>query len=151
MDTKDLSSLIKESSTANYFRKISNGDYTEDEISNLISKCIMSKLLSEIKLEVAFASLHGETSCNISINRCIINAPLDQLKDWSNSLKEFYEELNFEVVIHENIISLDWSKNDPCGELDDDFEDDTEKYESMHKQKSKKQHAPKKHNLRVIK
>jgi hypothetical protein len=85
------------------------------------------------------------------VNFSTTPVPRDLLPNIMKYLKDYFEDDKFEVSIGENMISLDWSKEGPYGDICDEYDDDIETYENMHKQKAKKYHAPRKHNLKVIK
>jgi hypothetical protein len=144
-----------ENFTAKDFRKMIKGG---DEVQNniIMNKCLMDKIISDIRFEIAVCSLAGLSSSNVSIPFSIIPVPKEYLGRVMNDIKNYFESHKFEVSVAENMISLDWSEEGPYADINDDYDDhrfdDIEQYENMHRQKSKKQHAPKQHNfLKVVK
>ena len=137
--------------TALDFRELAEGHLDEIKENEIINKCMMAKLISNIRFEVASCSLAGISNCNVSVNYSTAPVPRDLLPNIMKYLKDYFEDDKFEVSIGENMISLDWSKEGPYGDICDEYDDDIETYENMHKQKTKKHHAPKRHNLKVIK
>ncbi len=136
--------------TALDFRELAEGNLDEVKENAIVNKCLMAKLISNIRFEVASCSLAGISNCNVSVNYSTVPVPRDLLPNIMKYLKDYFEDDKFEVSIGENMISLDWSKEGPYGDISDEY-DDAENYENMHKQKNKKQHAPRKHNLKVVK
>jgi hypothetical protein len=128
---------------------MTKGSMSELEKGTLINKCLLSKIISDIRYEVMFCSMSGIYHCNVSVGYNIVTSD-EIVYDFMHILKEKFEQEHFEVRIDENMISLDWSKERPYKDIEDEY-DNIEQYENMHKQKAKKQHASKKHNLKVVK
>lgn len=139
--------IATENLMASDFMDLVNENLDDADLNAIMNKCMITKILSDIRYEIATLSLAGRTNCNMSINYTLCPAPEDVVDSLMGLVKEYFEERKFEVTVSENMISLDWSK---AGIEDNEYEN-AESYENMHKQKAKKQHAPRKHNLRVIK
>ena len=129
---------------AQEFKELSERCVNEDRKNEMINQCILSKLIGDIRFEVAINSFDGFTNCNTCISHNILPAPKEVLGEVMNYIKNYFEDQGFDVTVKDNIISLDWSN---AGTED---MDDGSNYQNMHKQ-GKKQHAPKRHNLRVVK
>ena len=131
-------------------REISSHDAGMEKFDKLAHSAMTNKILSDIIYQVFLASTKEKYKCNIAIseefNGLYENEEI--FKNWIIEISIYLNSLGFKTNVSENVISLDWSK-DEDEDIDDEY-DEIEKYENMHKQKSKKQHAPKKHNLRVI-
>ena len=125
------------------FKDLSEKCVSEGREDEIINQCILSKLIGDIRFEVAINSFDGLTSCNVCVSHNILPAPKEILEGVMDYIRVYFEVLNFDVTIKDNIISLDWSNAD-VEDMDD------VRYQNMHKQ-GKKQHAPRKHNLKVIK
>jgi hypothetical protein len=136
--------------SANDFRAMAEGSMSKLEKGTLINKCMLSKIISDIRFEVMFCSISGIYHCNVSVGHNVITSD-EMMHEIMCVLKEKFEKEHFEVSIGENMISLDWSKEGPYGDIEDEYDDYIEQYENMHKQKAKKHHAPKRHNLKVVK
>ena len=138
--------ISTENLMASDFMDLVNDNLDEADLNAIMNKCMITKILSDIRYEIATLSLAGRTNCNMSVNYTLCPAPEDVVGSLMDLVKEYFEERKFEVTVSENMISLDWSK---AGIEDNEYEN-TESYQNMHKQ-GKKQHAPRKHNLRVVK
>ena len=126
------------------FKDLSEKCIGEERKNEIINQCILSKLISDIRYEVSSNSFAGMTSCNVCVSYNILPAPKEIVKGVMDYIRNYFEVLDFDVTIKDNIISLDWS-NAGTEDMDDEGN-----YQNMHKQ-GKKQHAPRKHNLRVVK
>lgn len=128
---------------------------SKEEESKITTNIVLSKFVSEINYQILGSNMKGKTCTDYSLNENMF--PDDGvLSILMEMLTMHFGQHGFEVCHHGNVISLDWSENGPYGELNDDFEDGRydgieQFYENIHKQKTKKQHAPRKHNLKVIK
>jgi hypothetical protein len=140
--------------TRENFLKMAEGVLKPEDKGMIINKCLIAKIIADIRFEVMICSMSGMPNCNVSVPHTVIYSD-EAMKEIVDIIKEKFEEDKFDVSLFENVISLDWSKEGPYGDFDDDLEDDMydaiEQYENMHKQKTKKQHSPRKHNLKVIK
>jgi hypothetical protein len=125
------------------FKDLSEKYVSEERKDEIINQCILSKLIGDIRFEVAINSFDGLTSCNVSISHNMLPASKEILEEVMDYIRGYFEVLNFDVTIKDNIISLDWSN------VDAEYMEYA-RYQNMHKQ-GKKQHAPRKHNLKVIK
>ena len=125
------------------FKDLSEKYVSEERKDEIINQCILSKLISDIRFEVAINSFDGFTSCNVCVSHNMLPAPKEILQGVMDYIRTYFEVLDFDVTIKDNIISLDWSNAN-----EEDM--DNVRYQNMHKQ-GKKQHAPRKHNLKVIK
>lgn len=129
--------------TAQEFKELSERCVSEERKNEIINQCILSKLISDIRFEVTINSFDGFTSCNVCISHNILPSPKEVLGEVMDYIRNYFENQGFDVIVKYNIISLDWSAGNE--EMDDEGN-----YQNMHKQ-GKKQHAPRKHNLRVVK
>ena len=139
--------IAAENLTASDFMDLANENLDDADLNAIMTQCMITKILSDIRYEIATLSLAGRTNCNMSVNYTLCPAPEDVVNPMMGLVKEYFEERKFEVAVSENMISLDWSKAD----IEDNEYENAESYENMHKQKTKKQHAPRRHNLRVVK
>lgn len=126
------------------FKDLSENCVSEERKNEVINQCIVAKLISDIRFEIGLNSFAGMASCNVCVSYNIIPAPKEVLGEVMDYIRNYFEDQGFDVNIKDNIISLDWSN---AGTED---MDDGGNYQNMHKQ-GNKQHAPKRHNLRVVK
>ena len=138
--------------TAKDFRKMASGKLKSYEANDIIEMIFTAKVLSDVKYQILLASNKGKYDCNVSVPEEYQCASDEDgiFKEWINGIAEFLKTNGFEVSVFENILYIDWSKESNTENIDDDVFDKLEKYKNMHKQ-GKKQHAPRKHNLKVIK
>jgi hypothetical protein len=123
-----------------------------DEDAILMNQILGGEIMSKIYAQILHASMSNRTQCHVTPDLRILGyADPEVEKAWADGIVKRLNADGFEVSVFENqVFSIDWSEDGPCSDIDDEY-DNTEQYENMHKQKAKKQHAPRKHNLKVIK